>query len=61
MRQLWELLKKSTLIQGSIALAVVITACYLWIAGRDVPNALLIIVSSTISFYFGVKIQQELR
>lgn len=56
MTKFWELLEKSTIVSGFIALAIVGGVVYLSIIGSEIPdllgNSMLIIVG----FFFGSKV-----
>lgn len=54
-----ELLRESVLVQGSIALIIIGTICYLYVTGQAVPNELLNILSLILGFYFGGKVQRQ--
>lgn len=52
---LGSLLRESVLVQALITLLCVITMCYMWISGQQVPIGLTQLVSIVIGFYFGTK------
>jgi len=52
-----DLIKSSTLVQGSIALCVTVTICYMYATGLQVPNELIAILTLILGFYFGTKSQ----
>ena len=49
------LLRESVLVQGVMTLCAVGTACYMTVIGRQVPDWLLVVVSSLMAYYFGSK------
>lgn len=61
MSQFWQLLKESVIVQGLVTLALVLTLCYLYAAGRPVPDSLLYLVTLTVGFFFGAKVQAALH
>ena len=58
--KLIELLRDSTLIQGSITLVCICGIVYLWVTGKPVSDNLLGIVLLIIGYYFGSKTQQRI-
>lgn len=54
----WELLETSTIFQGAITLLLVLTTCYLWVAGKPVPSELWFANTVVIGFFFGSKSNQ---
>lgn len=52
------LLRESVLVQGLITAAFVITTCFLWATGREVPDQLWTANTIVIGFFFGAKTQQ---
>ena len=61
MGKFWDLLDKSTLVSGIIALALVGTCCYLWATGQPVPDLLASVLSVVIGFFFGAKTQKAIN
>lgn len=57
--RLLDMLQESTLVQASIALVMIGTACYLYLVGRDVPETLVNLIALVLGFYFGTKTQQQ--
>lgn len=55
---LWD---KSVITQSILTLAIMFTACYLWLAGKPVPNELYILAGSVIGFFFGTKTQMTVH
>lgn len=53
----WEAFKESYIISGLMALVLTGTACYLWIAGNNVPQELYSLLFAVVGFYFGGKVQ----
>lgn len=53
-----SLLRESVLVQGGITLALVLTTCYLWATGQEVPDQLWTADTVVIGFFFGAKTQQ---
>lgn len=58
--KLIELLRDSTLIQGSITLICIAAIVYLWVTGKEVNDQLVNIVVLIIGYYFGSKTQQRI-
>lgn len=56
-----DLLKSSTLIQGTIALVATGTVAYLYIVGRPVPDTLVSLTMLIVGYYFGGKTQQAIE
>lgn len=48
-----DVLNRGTLIQGAIALIVVVTVCVLILNGKDVPPSLVSLLGIVVGFYFG--------
>lgn len=55
----WTLLKDGIILQGLITLLLVITMCVIWLQGMMPPTGLLQLVSITVAFYFGTKLQYD--
>ena len=55
MKKFWELFKESIIIQGSIALIITSTICYLYVNGRPVPSELMNVLLLILGVYFGAK------
>lgn len=53
-----DLLKSSALVQGTIALCVVIGMVYLYVTGKPVPDTMVGIAMAILGYYFGTKSQQ---
>lgn len=51
------LLRESVLIQGGITLAFVLTTCFMWASGQDVPDRLWTADTIVLGFFFGAKAQ----
>lgn len=51
-----ELLRESVLVSGALAMALVATACYLWISNLAVPEELFILLGTVVGFFFGSKV-----
>lgn len=58
MDKFWELLAKSTIFQGIITLLLLVTLCYLWATGQEVPDSLVQSSTLVLGFFFGAKAQQ---
>ncbi len=61
MKVLVALLRESVLTQGLITSAFVLTTCYLWATGQEVPMQLWTADTIVIGFFFGSKTQQAAR
>lgn len=59
MQKFYELLERSVLISGILSLALTVTACYMWLAGRTVPQELYILLGTVVGFFFGGKVQTQ--
>jgi hypothetical protein len=53
--KLIELLKESTLIQGTVTIGVIAVICVLYLSNREVPQTLVDIVMVIVGFWFGSK------
>jgi hypothetical protein len=53
MREFWKLVKESIIIRAIIALALVGTACYLTIIGREIPDWLYVTTGTVVGSFFG--------
>ncbi len=56
MSQFWDLMKQSVITQAIITIIVIVTYCYMLVAGRPVPPDFLAIVTLIVGVYFGSKI-----
>lgn len=61
MEKLWDLLGTSVLVQAAITLALLMTICYMYISGLEVPDALLNAFMVILGFYFGSKVQNTIQ
>jgi len=61
MSKFWDLLRESVILQALIALILVGVICYLYIVGKDVPEALTQALFVILGFYFGAKSAEYLR
>jgi len=57
----WSLLRESVLVTGIIALAFVVTACFLWATGQDLPPTLVNALFLVLAFFFGAKAQARIN
>jgi hypothetical protein len=57
MAVLASLLRESVLVQGAITMALVVTTCYLWMTGQDVPDRLWTADTIVLGVFFGAKAQ----
>lgn len=60
MAKFWQLLAESVITQAMITLLLVITICYLFVMGREVPALLGTLCGSVLGFWFGTKTQYQL-
>lgn len=56
--KLLDLWKSSAIIQGTIALVLTVTVCYMYAEQKPVPVELVGILTLIIGYYFGTKTQQ---
>lgn len=61
MSRFWDLVRDSTIVQGTITLAVVGVTCYLWATGQPVPDQLWTADGIILGFFFGAKATQIVR
>lgn len=61
MDKFWELLAKSTIFQGLITLLLLVTMCYLWATGQEVPDGLIQSSTLVLGFFFGAKVQNQIQ
>ena len=61
MAKFWELFAESVILQALLALMFGGTVCYLYIVGRDVPEALAGLLGLIIGFYFRSKASVEVK
>lgn len=61
MAKFWELLEQSVIFQGMITIALILTTCFLWITGREVPGELWTANTFVLAFFFGAKTQQTIH
>ena len=57
MTKFWELFAESVILQALLALMFGGTVCYMYLAGMDVPDTLIALLSAIVGFYFGGKTQ----
>ena len=60
MSNFWELFKSSVIVQAIIALVLLITICYMYANGQDVPEQLFGAFMLVLGFYFGSKVQTSI-
>ncbi len=64
MRDMWdkivELLRESTLIQGTITLVCIVTMAILYLTNRQVPQTLVDVIFMIVGYYFGSKAAQRM-
>jgi len=56
----WELFQESVIVQACLALVLLITICYMYATGQEVPDALMNAFMVILGYYFGSKVQQKL-
>lgn len=54
----WDYLAQSIIVQALITVIVVLTLCYMFLAGRDVPESLIGMAMLILGFWFGTKSQK---
>ena len=57
MKAFWEAFKSSVIVQAIIALVMLITICYMYATGQEVPGQLTTFFGVVLGFYFGSKVQ----
>ena len=60
MDKFWELFRESVIVQACLALVMLITICYMYAMGREVPDSLMNAFMVVLGFYFGQKVQQAI-
>lgn len=60
MARFWELFEESLIVQALITLALVLTVCYLFATGQEIPDLLSAALMLVLGFYFGSKVQYKL-
>lgn len=60
MDKFWELMEESIIIQGIIAVAFVLTTCYLAATGGTIPDILSTALTFVLGYFFGQKSQQAI-
>lgn len=60
MDKFWEYMGESVLVQALITLLLVVTICYLFATGQEVPGLLGTLCGSVLGFWFGTKSQYAL-
>lgn len=61
MEKFWEYMGESILVQALITVVLVLTICYLFLAGREVPDLLGALCGTVLGFWFGTKTQHSLE
>lgn len=61
MRKFWDLVKDSTITQGTITIGVIGVSCYLWATGQIVPDRLWTADTLVLGFFFGAKLAQAIK
>lgn len=56
MQKFWQLFEQSIITQALITIVLVITVCYMWIAGRVIPSDLMQLTIWVIGFWMGSKV-----
>lgn len=56
MRNFWDLLADSVIVQGILTLGVVSCVCYLAVTGQPIPDLLTNITGIIVGFWFGSKV-----
>lgn len=56
MAKFWYLFEQSIITQALITIVLVITVCYMWIAGRAIPSDLMQLTIWVIGFWMGSKV-----
>lgn len=60
MSRFWDLFKASVIVQALIALVLLVTICYMFATGQEVPGQLQNFFAIVLGFYFGSKVQTSI-
>ena len=60
MSNFWSLFKESVIVQAIITLILLVTICYMYVTGLEVPDTLGIAFGTVLGFYFGSKTQASI-
>lgn len=60
MAKFWQLFEESLIVQALITLALVLTVCYLFATGQEIPDLLSTALMLVLGFYFGSKVQYKI-
>jgi hypothetical protein len=57
LNKIYDLFEKSVIISGLVALALTVTACWMWVSGRSVPDQLAVMLGIVVTFFFSQRQQ----
>lgn len=55
MEKFWDLLQESVIVQSLVSLILVLTLCFMFVTGREIPQLLTNITLLVFGFWFGSK------
>lgn len=61
MSKFWQLLEKSTITSGALAVMLVGSMCYLAVTSQPIPDLLTVSTSTVLGFFFGAKVERSYR
>jgi hypothetical protein len=61
LQKFYDLLEKSVIISGAIALALTVTTCYLWAKGLTPPDQLVVFMGIVITFFFTQRQMNQIK
>lgn len=61
MSTFWDLVKESVILQGIVTVLLLLSACYLWATGQEVPEQLGNLLQLVVGFWLGSKVQNVLN
>ena len=61
MNKFWEMLQESIIVQSTVTMGLVGTACALWLQGQIVPPELQQVMTIVIAYWMGTKSQHAIE
>lgn len=58
MKEFWKMVNKSVVVTGMVTVALVVTACYMWATGMELPPLLRDLILLTCGVAFGGKLPE---